>query len=94
MVIGGGDQSLQTIAKARRYVPMDDEAHLAALSRQSRGLLARTETPRPQDQAVLDRAIEQRWGGELRRARALKAMRLAKAAVWRRFLRRRLPSNA
>jgi hypothetical protein len=73
---------------------MDDEAHIAALRRQSRSLLTQTETARPQDQAVLDATIEQRWASEHRRTRALKAMRLAKAGVWRRFLRQRLPSNA
>jgi hypothetical protein len=74
-----------------RYVRMDDEAHIAALSRQNRG--PPMETARRQDQPMLDATIEQRWASEHRRTRALKAMRLAKAAVWRRFLRRRLPLN-
>ena len=56
-----------------------------ALSRWSRGL----PTARLQDQE----ATEQRWASERRRARTLKVMRLARAAVWRRFLRRRLPSD-
>jgi hypothetical protein len=72
---------------------MDDEAHIAALRRRGRDLPAQTETARPQDQSVLVEIVEQRWASERRRTRALKAMRLAKAAVWRRFLRRRLPSN-
>jgi hypothetical protein len=68
---------------------MDDEAQITALSRWSRGLPTPTETARLQDQE----ATEQRWASERRRARALKAMCLARAAVWRRFLRRRLPSD-
>ena len=46
-----------------------------------------------QDQEALT-AAEQRWAREHRRQRALKAVRLARAALWRRFLRRRLPSDA
>ena len=37
---------------------------------------------------------EQRLDRERLRQRTLKAMRLARAAVWRRFLRRRLPLRA
>jgi hypothetical protein len=74
---------------------MDDEAHIAsAFSCRNRSLPTPAETARPQDQTVLDTAIEQRWASEHRRTRALKAMRLAEAAIWRRFLRRRLSSNA
>ena len=70
---------------------MDDEAHSASVfSRPNRGLPTPTETRRPQDQTVLDTVSERP------RARALKAMRLARTPVWRRFLRRqlRLPSDA
>jgi hypothetical protein len=72
---------------------MDDEAQITALSRWSRGLPTQTETARLQDQEALAAATEQRWASEHRRSRALKAMRLARAALWRRFLRRRLPSD-
>jgi hypothetical protein len=91
-------RDLTTNTKARRYVRMDDEAQISALSRRScqppELRSADAKTARPQDQAGLDATIEQRWASERRRTRALKMMRLAKAAVWRRFLRRRLPSNA
>jgi hypothetical protein len=87
-------RDLTTKTKARRYVRMDDESQISALSRRSRGLLTQMESARPQDQVVLDVTIEQRWASERRRTHALKMMRLAKAAAWRRFLRRRLPSNA
>ena len=39
-------------------------------------------------------AYEQRLVRGRLHKRAIKAMRLARASVWRRFLRRRLPANA
>ena len=72
---------------------MEDEVQTTALSRWSRGLPTKAETARLQDQEALAAATEQRWAGERRLTRALKAMRLARAALWRRFLRRLLPSD-
>jgi hypothetical protein len=48
---------------------------------------------RLQGQEMLTDA-EQRLARERLRISALKAMRLARAAVWRRFLRRRFPLDA
>jgi hypothetical protein len=53
-----------------------------------------TEMMRPEDQETRMVAIKQRLARERLRQRALKATRLARAAVWRRFLRQRLRSHA
>jgi hypothetical protein len=61
----------------------DDQDDIRALIRRSH-LGTQTEAAR----------IEQQMARERLRTRTLKAMRLARSNVWRRFLRQRLPSDA
>ncbi len=73
----------------------DDKDGIEALIRQSRDLRAKPEaSARVEVREAIAAATERRLVNERIRKRALKAMVLEKAGIWRRFLRRRLPLDA